>query len=89
MSGNQFDPQSTDAMFAKILANQERDHADREAFREEMRETLAAHGKRIGVLELFVSNLSGKIAVFGAVAGVVSGAIFDFIKDKFSGGHGP
>ncbi len=88
MSGPQYDPQSTDSMFARILANQETDHLEREAFRSEMREMLAAHGKRINLLELFAANLKGKIAVFSTLAGALAGAVIEWAKNHFGGGGG-
>ncbi len=88
MSGPQFDPQSTDAMFAQILANQESDRRERAEFRAEMRETLTNHGKRIGAMELFAANLKGKIAVFGTLAGALSGAVMEWLKSQFGGGGG-
>ena len=88
MSGPQYDPNSTDSMFAKILANQETDHFEREAFRSEMREMLAAHGKRISLLELFAANLRGKIAIFGTLAGALAGAVIEWAKVHLGGGSG-
>ncbi len=88
MSGNQFDPQSTDAMFAQILANQKRDREDRAEFRDEMRQMLESHGRRIGSLERFRDTLRGKIAVFSALAGALAGAVIEWLKNQFGGGGG-
>lgn len=85
---NEFNPQSTDAMFATILANQERDRAERADFRAEMRETLQTHSRRIGYLERFTSNLRGKVAVVSSIAGGIGAALLAWGKDLLGIGGG-
>lgn len=84
--GDDFNPRSTDAMFAEILANMKRDHDERAAFRADMKETLRLHGERIGALESFRTSLKAKVATVSAGVGLATTAAIEFAKVKFGGG---
>ena len=90
---NQFDPNSHDATFARILANQE--EAARQArisaenleiqIREHRAETqhcFEAIGHRVGRLESFRDTLKGKLAVVAAVGGSLAAGVVEFFSRK-------
>ena len=61
-----FNPRSTDAMFAEILANQKRDREERAEFRAEVKESLRVYGHRITALETFKTSLKAKVTIISA-----------------------
>ena len=96
MSSDKYEPQSHDAVLSRILANQENDAEKQrrvaEFMLEQMRELRAetkagfeGMGNRVTSLELFRSNLKGKVAIVSA--GIALGAHFlgDWVRDKLHG----
>ena len=81
-----FNPRSTDAMFAQILANQKSDRDDRDEFRKEIRETLDAHNKRVGSLERWRDNIRGRLAIVSAAIALLATGAMDWVKAHFSSG---
>ena len=93
MSGNQFDPNSHDAVFSRILANQE--EAARQArisaenleiqIREHRAETshcFAELTKDVSALKSFRDTLKGKLAVVAAIGGSLAAGIVEFFSRK-------
>jgi hypothetical protein len=81
-----FNPRSTDAMFAEILANQKRDREERAEFRAEVKESLRLYGHRITALETFKTSLKAKVAIISAAVAAIGSMAVDAIKDRFSSG---
>lgn len=86
--GEDFNPRSTDAMFAEILANMKRDSEEREAFRAEMKETLRLHSEQIGSLQAFSTALKAKVAVISGGIGVAGSVAAEWLKSHLMGGGG-
>ena len=94
MSGDQYDPNSHDAVFSRILANQE--EAARQAritsenleiqIREHRAETASCFEKLtedVSSLKQFRANLKGKVAVISGGIALFGSAIAEWLKDKF------
>ena len=45
------------------------------------------YGMRINKTESFIDNMTGKIAVIGAVVGILTTVAFDLVKDIFAKGR--
>lgn len=82
-----FNPRSTDAMFAEILANQKRDREERAEFRAEVKESLRLYGHRITALETFKTSLKAKVAIISAAVAAVGSMVVDVVKDRLGGGQ--
>ena len=96
MSGDKYEPQSHDAVLSRILANQEnaaeKQRASIEFLAEQIKEMRAETragfdrmGNRVTSLELFRSNLKGKVAVVSAGVGLGVSVLGDWIRDKLHG----
>lgn len=79
MSGDNFNPQSTDSMFATILERlkeqdrkSEEDRRETQIFRKDLQETLGKHDGRIRSLEDSRNHALGLAAGAGGLSGWIS-----------------
>jgi len=93
MSGDPYDPNSHDAVFSRILANQDEAARQAKSTAEDLARQIAEHRAEttscfqkltedVTSLKLFRANLKGKVAIISGAIGLAGAELASWLKDK-------